>query len=497
MAQSRARKLQLFQDAQAARVRGDTDRALSLFQSVLSIEPEDADACNEIGVIYFQRGQFGEATVWLQKAVELRPDFVRALTNLGACYNEQKDNEHAIECYLEALNLEPNMLDAWANLAKAWAESEEHEMAIYAYQKAISINPEGEFFRGLALVYRKSGRYDRSEQALKTAIEKDPSDHDAHHGLALTYFHQERYAEAIEEFESRLQSKELVSHRKQLHPIFRAPAFDGSQNLSDKTLLLHTEQGFGDSLQFSRFIDLIRPRVNKLVMWTRPGLGRLFKYNFDIAEISENVFNLPAFDLQLSLLSIPYYFDRELKTLETSTPYLAAPPVKDRTLDKPDDKFNVGLVWGASDGGFDYVNKRVPLEQLRPLIEMPGTHWYSLQVGSDRQELQQASKPLPLIDLGDYLNDFAVTARVVEQLDLVISVDTSVAHLTGAMGRPLYVMLKKNPDWRWHADGESTIWYSSARLFRQSSFGDWSSVVSRIERELRLLVRHREESQKP
>ena len=132
-----------------------------------------------------------------------------------------------------------------------------------------------------------------------------------------------------------MKSKELVAHRKQLHPIFAAPAFDGSQDLSEKTLLLHTEQGFGDSLQFARFINLVRPRVKKLVMWARPGLGRLFKYNFDIAEISENVFHLPAFDLQLSLLSIPYYFDRELKTLEASTPYLSAPPVKDRTLDKP------------------------------------------------------------------------------------------------------------------------------------------------------------------
>jgi len=471
---------QLYKDALEASAKGDADKALSLFIRVADLDPTNANCLNEIGVIYYRKDKVSEAKNWFQRAVDVDPDFVRALTNLGACFNEEKDNKEAVPCYLRALKLQPNMIDAWGNLAKAWTESEEHELAVYAYTKAIEMNPKGEFYRGLAKAYRKSGRYDRSEKALKIAIQKNSNDHDAHFGLAYTYFHLEKYKEGIEEFEWRWKTKDMVKHKQDLYPIFNASAYDGSQDLSDKTVLIHTEQGFGDNLQFARWINVLRPKVKKLVMWTRPGLARLFKHNFDIEEISENVFELPEFDLQLPLLSIPYYFDKELKTLDDKTPYLSAPPSDKLKLNKPEDKLCIGLVWGASDSGFDHANKRVPLEMLRPLMELPSTQWYSLQVGSDRKDLKEAAKPLPLIDLADHLKDFADTARIVEQLDLVISVDTSVAHLAGAMGKDLIVMLKKNPDWRWHADGPETVWYPSARLFRQDSFGDWSSVLRRV-----------------
>jgi Tfp pilus assembly protein PilF len=473
---------QLYQQAVTLSASGDTAQALPLFMKTAELEPQNANALNEIGVILYRQNKVTEAKSWFQRAVDANPDFVRALTNLGACCNEEKDNARAVACYLKALKLQPNMLDAWGNLAKAWTESEEHEMAVYAYNKAIELNPKGEFYRGLAKAYRKSGRYDRSEKALKIAIEKNPDDHDAHFGLAYTYFHLERYAEGVQEFEWRWKTKDMVKHRNDLHPIFNAPAYDGSQDLSDKTVLIHTEQGFGDNLQFARFINVLRPHVKKLVMWTRPGLGKLLMHNFDIAEYSEDVFKLPQFDLQLPLLTIPYYFDKSLEQLNDTSPYLKAPPNDHLTINKPKGKLSIGLVWGASDSGFDHSNKRVPLELLRPLMEIEGTQWYSLQVGSDREDLKQTGKPFPIIDLADHLINFADTARIVEQLDLVVSVDTSVAHLAGAMGKEVLVMLKKNPDWRWHADGPGTTWYPSATLFRQDSFGDWGSVIRRIKK---------------
>lgn len=474
---------QALNEGLAASARGETDAAMALFQQAYALNPNEANACNELGVAFYRKGQVSDAKLWFQRAVTAKPDFVRALTNLGACFNEEKNNTAAVACYLKALKLQPDMLDAWGNLAKAWTESEEFEVAVYAYNKAIELNPKGEFYRGLAKAYRKSGRYDRSEQALKIAIEKNPEDHDAHFGLAYTYFHLEKYPEAIGEFEWRWKTKDMVKHRKDLYPIFDAPAYDG-QDLSDKTLLLHTEQGFGDNLQFARFIDLVRPKVKKLVMWTRPGLGKLFQNSFDIAEISENVFKLPEFDYQLPLLSIPSVFDKELKSLDNFKPYLKAPTGK-AALTPTKGKLNVGLVWGASDSGFDYANKKVPLSLLKPLFDVEGVEWFSLQVGSDRIDLQKEGQGLPITDIADQLKDFADTAKAVKKLDLVISVDTSVAHLAGAMGKPVWMMLKKNPDWRWHADGPDTVWYPSAKLFRQDSHGDWGAVVRRISRELK------------
>ena len=474
----------LYDEALKLASAGELDSAISGFQAFLGYRPGHAQALNEIGVLLYRKEQVSEAKLYFQQAVDADAKFVRALTNLGACFNEEKDNANAVRCYRRALALEPAMLDAWGNLAKAWTESEEHELAVYAYQRAIELNPKGEFYRGLAKAYRKSGRYDRSEAALKIALEKNPNDHDAHFGMAYTHFHLEQYPQAIQAFEWRWDTKDMVKHKKDLYPIFQSEAYDGSQDLSDKTLLLHTEQGFGDNLQFARFIEAVRPKVKKLVMWTRPGLGRLFAHSFGIDEVSENVFQLPDYDLHLPLLSIPYYFDTEGALISHPDPYLSAPPNSKLTLNKPQDKLCIGLVWGASDSGFDHANKRVPLDHLRELLATPGTHWYSLQVGSDRQDLHSATPQLPLVDLADYLKDFADTARIVEQLDLVISVDTSVAHLAGAMGKEVWLMLKKNPDWRWHADGPETIWYPSARVFRQESFGDWRSVIKRLSNRL-------------
>ncbi|GIX31416.1 MAG: hypothetical protein KatS3mg124_1888 [Porticoccaceae bacterium] len=478
----------------AAAAKGDWPGAEAAIRDVLAREPQNATALNELGVVYYRQGEIAKAAEFFQAAVEAAPDFARAWTNLGACHNERKDNVKAVACHQRALACDPSLTDAWGNLAKAWTDAEEPELAIYAYRKAIELQPKGDFYRGLAKAYRKVGRYDRSEEALRTALQLDPKDHDAHFGLAYTLFHLERYEEGIREFEWRWKTKEMVKHRRDLHPIFDAPAYDGSQDLADKTVLLHTEQGFGDNLQFARFIQLVRPRVKRLVMWTRPGLGRLFKHNFDLAEVSENVFALPRFDLHLPLLSIPYYFDPTLSLLDDRRPYLRAPPNPELRLEREPSLLHVGVVWGASDSGFDHANKRVPLALLRPLFETPGTRWHSLQVGSDRQELLAAGGSLPVVDLAPRIRDFADTAQLVEQLDLVISCDTSVAHLAGAMGKPVWVMLKKHPDWRWHADGPESRWYASARLFRQESPGRWERVVERVHHAIRDLLGSAEHS---
>jgi len=370
-------------------------------------------------------------------------------------------------------------------MAKAWSESEEFEMAVYCYRKALELKPRTEFKRGLAKAYRKAGRYDRSEELLREVLTETPDDADAHYGLALTLFHEQKYREATAEFVWRMNVKDMVQHRKDLHPIFNAPAYNG-EDLSNKTLLIHTEQGFGDNLQFARFINLVRPQVKKLVMWCRPGLARLFHHSLDIDEISENVFKLPKFDYQLPLLSIPTHFDPELKSLDNFAPYLSAAP-NTQTLTRLN-SLNIGLVWGASDSGFDHANKKVPLQLIKPLLDIEGICWHSLQVGSDRQDLLTSALNNQIIDQGERLNDFMATANIIDQLDLVITCDTSVAHLAGAMGKPVWVMLKKIPDWRWLSDGETTPWYPSAQLYRQANHGDWASVIERIKKNLIALI---------
>lgn len=456
---------------------GDFAAALHLLQTGLT-QADDPELRNELGVVYFQMGDLANARQNFALATELHPGYARAWTNLGACYNDEGDNPNAIRCYRKAIALNPRMVDAWSNMGKAWNDSEEFEQAVYCYRQAMQLKPSSETRQGLAKAYRKGGRYSRAERLFHEALGDEPNNANCHFGLALTLFYLERYGEAIQEFEWRMRTREMLQHQQDLYPIFQKNAFKG-EDLSTKTLLLHTEQGFGDCIQFARFIDLVRPKVKRLVMWCRPGLGRLFDHNFTLDGVSENVFNLPTFDVHLPLLSVPYFFDAELKTLDHFTTYLHANP--DSQVSRCQGSgLQVGLVWGASDSGFDHTNKKVPLSLLGPLLDLPGIVWHSLQVGSDRCDLVDNPAKNCITDHGEGLGDFLDTANVIQHLDLIITCDTAVAHLAGSMGKPVWVMLKKEPDWRWGTDGETTPWYPSATIFRQQSHGCWDSVIRRL-----------------
>ncbi len=472
----------LVQQALVAARAGQHDEGIRLLKEAVSREPTHTTAHNELGVLYYHRGDYERARDCFRQAVNLDPEFTRALTNLGACHNDLENHAEAIACYRTALAQDPTLVDTWGNLGKAWNDLEEFEMAVASYRQGLELEQRPELMRGLAKAYRKSGRYQRAEQLLREAISLDPQDADAHFGRSLALFHLERYPEALQEFEWRMNVREMIRHRRELHPIFDRPVWNG-QDLTDKTLLIHSEQGFGDVLQFARFIPLLGGRGQRLVAWCRPGLGELLQHCFDIDSLSEDVFQLPPFDYQLPILSIARYFDPRLSMLDNPRPYLSAPPGQS-PVQEPAHRPRVGLVWGASDSGFDHRNKKIPLTALRPLLAMEGIDWYSLQVGSDREDMAALPADIRPVDLGPQLRNFADTARAVDKLDLVISVDTAVAHLSGALGKPVWVLLKMNPDWRWHNDGEHSAWYPSARLYRQASHGDWGILVQRVLRDL-------------
>ncbi|GJL81461.1 MAG: hypothetical protein DHS20C01_10950 [marine bacterium B5-7] len=469
---------------------GDLKTAVELCEQIVSTHNDDAEAHNQLGTLYFKQDKFELAIQCFERAISLRPAYPRALTNLGACHNERKRNRLAIECYEKALSMDLKLVDAYRNMGKAWGDLDEYEMAVWCYRTALKLRPSVDTSRALSRAYRHCGRYHRARDLLAKALIDAPDDVDLHFSMAMTEFHLGNVAEGLREYEWRFKMKDMRKHLHDLAAIFDRPVYTG-QDLTDKTLLLHTEQGFGDNLQFARFVSLIRPKVKRLVMYCRPGLGRLFSRCLDIDEFSENINKLPAFDLQLPLLSVPLHFDPHFKLLKGFSPYLSAPDDIESPIERDPSRLNVGLVWGASDSGFDHRHKKVPLVTIDPLLHNKAVKWFSLQVGSDRKDLAIGNHAAQLIDLAPKLRSFDHTARAIEDLDLVITCDTSVAHMAGAMGKPVWVMLKKEPDWRWHADGERTEWYPSARLFRQYSHGEWSDVIRRLIHELDNLIEAR------
>jgi len=442
-------------------------------------EPAGASWYCEKGLNCYWLGEHACATNYFAQAIALEPSNVAALVNIGACFNELGKHHDAITSYEKALLIDPANTSAWGNLAKALHDSGEFEQSIYCYHRALEKNRSPQHLRGLALAYRKSGRFDRSRELLLEALAINNQDERAHFGLAMTHFYLEEYEEGFKEFEWRSRLTKQQNFRRDSPEIFSKPEYLGG-SLEGKTLLLYTEQGFGDSLQFSRFIPLLRDKAERIFMWCRPGLGKLFAANFAVDHVSEDMKALPPFDMHLSLMSLPRYFDPTLQALNTFVPYIRAIEGHQTCLERIAGKLNVGLVWSAEQLGYEYANKKVPLNILAPLFNIPGITWHSLQVGPDSEDLKEFPLAHRIHHHGDKFRDFADTAAAVQAIDLIISVDTSVAHLAGAMGKPVWVLLPKYADWRWSARGEHSFWYWNSRTFQQRSHNNWQSVVEHV-----------------
>jgi len=477
----------LFSSAVAASAQGDRALATELLHALLAADPTHARAHNELGVLHYQCGNKDAAQQCFEKAIALDPCYARAYTNLGSCHNDAGRNQDAIRCHEKAVALDPQLADAWSNLGKVWNELREFENSAFCYKRALTLNRTPRTLRGLAVAYRHAGRYVRAKRLLQEAIALDPNDVIAHFGLAPLHFYLEEYADALAEYEWRWHQSAMIEHKQQYAALFSAPTYRG-EDLRGKTLLLHTEQGFGDNLLFARFIEKVRPKVDRLVMWSWPGLVELFRENFPLDLVTGRVADLPKCDYQLPLLSIPFHFDPSLTTINNFSPYLRVARNRNILPTQRDTHLRIGLVWSCDSKGFDYLQKKLPLQLLAPLFKIPGLSWYSLQVGPDRKELEKANLTHKVRDLGEHISNFLDTAEIVQQLDLVISVDTAVAHLTAAMGKPLWVVLKKEPDWRWHSPDGQPLWYPHAKPYIQVSRGDWSGVVKRLERDLQTLT---------
>ena len=466
----------------AARLRaaGKHRQALAVLEAIDKCAVDDAELCFQVGLTRYHLGELQPAIASFQQYLKARPASEAGWLNIGACYNEYGDQKRAIDAYQKVLDINPANPSVWGNLAKAWHDDGEHETAIYCYRRALAIKRTPQNLRGLALAWRKCGRFDRSGDLLEEALRINPDDARAHFGMAMNAFYTEDYETALREYEWRIHLPRQQNFRRDHQALFAQPVWKG-EALEDQTLLIYTEQGFGDNLQFCRFIPMARQRAKRIVMYARPGLGELFRANFDIAEITEDINRLPTFDRQVSLLSLPHLLDPGLESLKEAKAYLRTPQGHPSPPLREEGKLNVGLVWGAEQLGYEYDNKKVPLETFKSLLTLPDINWVSLQVGGDRDDLETTGFDKLLYDAGKDFRNFADTAAAIEQLDLVISVDTAVAHLAGAMGKPVWVLLPKYADWRWGHNRQRTQWYPHSRLLNQLCAGRRTEVIDHLE----------------
>ena len=501
--------------ADRQREEGRLDAAEALCREILRAHPGEAQALHLIGIMAHQRGRIGEAIEQVRHAVEiaphvalyqanlgemyrlagqpdlaighgeralaLQPDYPEALSNLGIAHYDRKEFATALACHQRAVALRPDFALAHSNMGNALHALRRFDEAVGCYRRALALNPAfADGWSNLGNSLHHSGRYDEAVAALRRAIALDPGSANARSGLGILLLMRGDLAEGFEEYEWRLKSTEVRQ------PYTPERPWQG-ESLAGRHIYLHGEQGFGDTIQFARYVPLVAARAAGVTLRVQQGLAGLMRQSLPgIDVLGDQRAPAQLADCECALLSLPKRFGTRLETIPATVPYLHADPaeaVRWRERLAGLTGLRVGITWA---GNPDHVNdgrRSIDLAELAPLFSIPDVSFVSLQVGPRAAELALHPQ-FAITDVASKLVGFAATAAVMEALDLVIAVDSSVAHLAGALAKPTWLLMPWVSDWRWMLGRDDSPWYPTARLFRQVEGQPWREVAARLAREL-------------
>lgn len=434
-----------------------------------------------------------EAAQLYQRIVHLDPAFAPAWINLGVLLRRTGKAEAAVMCLRRGIALEPEDGAAWSNLGNALRSANRLDEAHSAQRRALDLSPGvARVHYNYGLTVRDKGDLDAAEHAMHRAELLGYETPDIAWDRALTALLAGKFRAGFEAYESRWRLPESAA----LHQTI--PQWDGSP-LGDRTLLVWAEQGLGDTLQFSRYLCDgaaalgLAAAGGRIILEVQPPLARVLQRSPDFSGITvvPRGARLPPADVQIPLLSLPRLAGTDTHNIPDHCPYIVAPPDSVPPPGLQPDRLKIGICWAGKPSHRNDRNRSVPLSSFGALFDLPGTDFLSLQKGPAAEEIAERSIGALVRDLGGGFRDFADTAAALRALDLVITVDTSVAHLAGAMARPVWVLLPYAPDWRWMLHRDDSPWYPSMTLFRQTSPGDWDEVFTRVRQALLRKLRGR------
>ena len=505
------------------------DLALQDFNAVLAITPQHLDALLNSGVVFQKNGKLNEALQRYQAALQIKPDWVDALLNMGvtltklnrfeqalACYDKAlsiapdapdlwsnkgitlsklRRYDQAIACFDRAIETKPNYAEAWSNKGNSFHSLSQFSQAIECFDRAIEFKPnyaEAWSNKGVSLSFLK--QFDKAKDCYLKAIDLDKTYMDSHWNLAISQLTTGEFFEGWKNYEYRWQISNPIPRQ-----FTYIPQLNSLEQLIGKNILIWFEQGLGDTIQFCRYIPLLKKYAASISFVVQPPMVEILKSLRSYCDIYTHQ-NLPSskFDLQCPLLSLPGLFLNSAQEIPTAAPYLKSDPIKSaiwKSRITHSDSLKVGLVWN---GGFRAdqpevwsINERrnIPFKIMADLRHTSGVDFYSLQKGdpAESELLSQKDQFWPDTNFFNYaseLHNFSDTAALIDNLDLVISVDTSTAHLAGAMGKPVWILNRFDACWRWQLNRKDTPWYQTAKLFHQTASGNWESVIKEVHAEL-------------
>ncbi len=468
---------------------GRPDEAAACFRTALELRPQYAEACYNLGNALARLERFDQAIASFRTAIGLKPNYGEAHNNLGNALAETGLLEEAIASYRTAIAIDPNNAQAHSNLGKALWQNGSLDEALACCRRAVGLQPdypEGHINLGIAL--GDQGRLDDAIECYRTAIALRPDTPDAHHNLGIALLKRGEMEAGWQEYEWRWKTRQLIGQDRGFNqPLWRGEA------AARKTLLIHAEQGFGDTLQFCRYAPMAAARGLRVILEVPAALVRLLRSLPGIDRVCARGEALPAFDLHCPMLSLPLAFGTTLASVPGETPYLHADAAQADEWRMRCDRMagesaRVGLVWAGNPRlhlpALTDSRRSVAPARLAPLFDVPGPRFFSLQKDGPGTPAE-----FPLIDVMDMIEDFAGTAALIANLDLVISVDTAGAHLAAALGKPVWLLDRFDLCWRWLIGRRDSPWYPTLRIYRQPASGDWDSVMTEVARDLACAAR--------
>lgn len=460
--------------------KGEFEKGLSSYDEAVATRPNFPEAINNRGVVLKKLGRMDEALEAFKLAVALKPTYLEALRNQPDLLFALRKDPNALALYDRALAIYPNDAILHNNRGAMLQTMGRYEEAMACYERALEFNPDyPDALNNYGTVIEAFGRYTEAEASIRKALAIDPGKVSAHWNLSLALLRMGRFEEGWHEHEWRWRKENF----QRFIFGFKQPRWDGSQALEGKTILLTAEQGFGDSIQFVRYALLLHGRGAKILLMVPRALVELFASSLPVAGVFNTTPELPPFDFHIPLLSLPFAVGTTLEAVPAEIPYLRPPPSRRivweqklprRTMPR------VGLVWAGSPTHTNDMHRSLSLAILEPLLQIKSFEFVVLQKEISAEDRRCLEAHPELVVIGEQFDDFSDTAAAISTLDLIITVDTSVAHLAGALGKPVWILIPPAADWRWLHDRADSPWYPTARLYRRSYQAKWDVVIQQV-----------------
>lgn len=496
--------------------------ALSSYEHAISLNPRHAEAHYNRGVVLKELNRYHDAVASYTNAFSLKNDYVDAYNNCGNVLITLKRFEEALACFQKAIEINPNYAFAYNGQGNVLMELKRFDEALVSYEKAIALNSLSPFpHNGMGNVLQELKRFDEAILGYEKVVSLVPTSAGAYTNKGLAMQGLKNFDEALQNFDKAIELNpeladpywnkallkilkgeyeegwQLYEYRrykpdlKGSYPNYDQPLWLGQEPVADKILYIYPEQGLGDFIQFCRYVPLVESLGAKVILKVPNALYAMIKTMGLNAQIVRNDEKVEEFDFHCPIMSLPLAFKTTVETIPNKIPYFFSDQFKknywERKLAYAGNSLKVGLVWSGSKDHKKDHDRSLRLEQLALILDLPVT-FYSLQKEVREQDKITLSKLNHIQQYHEELNDFSDTAAMVDCLDLVISVDTSVAHLAGAMGKNVWILISYLPDYRWMLDREDTPWYPTARLFRQANVGDWDSAILNVRKTLEELL---------